>query len=141
MIGVIEILKANAGVTAIVGAGDNAKIYPLEAAQTQAVPYIVVRLLGNSPQDTKQGVSSLDETTVAVYCCQSSYLLSRTLAEAVRSALDRSTISGGAETVQAIYFQDEDTYKAEIGSGTDKTSGSNKEIYETEHIYNVWIKR
>jgi hypothetical protein len=142
MIGVIEILKANTGVTDIIGAGDNCKVFPLEAVQGAQIPYIVVRMMGNNPHGTKTGPSLLDETSVAVYCCESSYFKSRTLAEAVREALDRQTLVGAVEEIIDICFEDEDTYRADIGAGSsEKVSGSNKEIFETEHLYKVWIKR
>jgi hypothetical protein len=142
MIGVIEILKANTGVTDIIGAGDDCKVFPLEAVQGAQIPYIVVRMMGNNPHGTKTGISHLDETSVAVYCCESSYYKSKVLGEAVRAALDRQSIVGTVEEITDIFFEDEDTYRADIGAGSsEKVSGSNKEIFETEQTYQVWIRR
>ena len=133
MTGVIALLKATAGVTALVGTGDNARIYPLERPQTEGLPAIVVKIQSDDPQDTKDGSATLTINTTAVYCMASTYLGARNLAAAVKTALDRQTGTYGSENIQGIFYQDQDSYK-------DQIPGTNEEIFEVEHIYEVWIK-
>jgi hypothetical protein len=139
--GVIQILKAAAGVTAIVGSGDNARIYPLERPQGTAIPAIIVRSLSDEPEDTKDGAATFTNTTIGVYSQASTYGGALALAAAVRTALDRASGTYGGEEIDTIFYQDQDTYKLEIGGGqTGGLSGSNNEIVEIEHIYDVWIR-
>lgn len=141
MIGVIQLLKATAGVTALVGSGDNARIYPLERPQSEALPAVVVRILNDEPQDTKDGSATVSINTTAVYCMASTFLASRALAAAVKTAIDRQSGTYGGENIQNIFYEDQDTYINQIGGkSTGGVSGSNNEVYETEHIYSVWIK-
>jgi len=141
MTGVIQRLKATSAVTDIVGSGDSARIYPLERPQTTVTPAIVVRVLSDDPQDTKEGAATLTINTTGVYCMADTYAAAKALAAAVRTSLDRYSGTSGGEVIKNIFYQDQDTYTNQIGGGSsEKLTGSNKEIVEVEHIYDVWIQ-
>ena len=94
------ILSATSGVTAVV----STRIYPDQAPQNAAFPYICFQLLQTSPLDTKEGVSKLDTLLVQVDCYTTSYDTAQSLSELVRGALDRyrGTING--HVVDKIIF-------------------------------------
>lgn len=85
------ILSNAASVTAVVGTGDNCRVYPLIAPQEKRFPYIVYTVVSIDPDDSKDGVSKLDNFIVQVSCFGENYNQTATLAGNVRTALDRYT--------------------------------------------------
>ena len=66
------------------------RIYPNVAPQISATfPFIVYTVNGVTPNDTKEGVSSLDVNDVMVMCYSKTYTQAADLADKVRTALDR----------------------------------------------------
>lgn len=81
---IYSLLSTNNGVTNLVGT----KIYPIEAPQTIAFPYIVFQAISNMPTNTKSGVSSMDKTRIQVTIVAKKQSEIDSIGAAVRSALD-----------------------------------------------------
>ncbi len=81
---IYSLLSTNTGVTNLVGT----KIYPIEAPQTIAFPYIVFQAISNMPTNTKSGVSSMDKTRIQVTIVAKKQSEIDSIGAAVRSALD-----------------------------------------------------
>lgn len=67
----------------------DSRIYPELAPEGAAMPYIVYSVIGNSPMDTKKN-TPVDEAQVEVFSVDDGYSECMALADAVRTALDRS---------------------------------------------------
>ena len=98
--GLYAILKADSDITGMVGSGDNARIYPDFVPQEAKMPHISFNRLNNDPNDTKDGVSALDDIDVDIDIWHNESEKLRLLAGYVRTALDR--YSG---TIATINFQ------------------------------------
>lgn len=82
---VIDILKADANVTAITTAD---RIYPLSRLEGASIPAIVVQLTGTDPADTHDTTSNMDTHTVEVTVIEDKPKDANALAVLVRAALD-----------------------------------------------------
>ena len=82
------ILANTAGINSLVPA---ANIYPVRAKQGAGYPYIVHQLLTNVPVSTKDGASNYDFAQVMVSVYSESITNAQTIAEAIRTGLDRKT--------------------------------------------------
>ena len=91
---IYSILKDDSTVGAVIGD----RIYPNVAMQTSAFPFVVYQVTGDSPTDTKDGVSDLDENAILILCYSQTYSEASTLADKVRTALDR--VDGTYEGVE-----------------------------------------
>jgi hypothetical protein len=60
----VAVLRASAGVTAIVGSGDDCKVSPLIKAQTVVPPAVTVQRVSTTPQNHLRGFASLDDNRV-----------------------------------------------------------------------------
>tara|TARA_R110000868_G_scaffold23387_1_gene94409 strand:- start:9600 stop:9989 length:390 start_codon:yes stop_codon:yes gene_type:complete len=78
------LLSTNTGVTNLV----STKIYPIEAPQTIAFPYIVFQAISNMPTNTKSGASTMDKTRIQVTIVAKKQSEIDSIGAAVRSALD-----------------------------------------------------
>ena len=133
MIGVIDILRDDATLGALVGGtGTSARVYPIERAQKDGLPAVTVTIDAIEPYDTKSGVSTLDEVQVSVVSYGSTYDSARQTSNACRGALDRTSGTYNTEVIQSIQFQDQYTDIEEI---------NNASVYFIEQIYNVRLVR
>lgn len=82
---VIDILKADANVTAITTEN---RIYPLSRLEGATIPAIVVQLTGTNPADTHDTTSNMDTHTVEVTVIEDKPKDANALAVLVRAALD-----------------------------------------------------
>lgn len=98
------LLKNEATVTAIVGSGANARIFPTRAPQTYAAPYITYLEIGTVPTNQKDAVSGFDKVDFDVDLWGSDYTVLETLAAAVRLALDYKTLTNQGDNVDMIRF-------------------------------------
>jgi hypothetical protein len=96
-------LKNNATVNAIVGTGDNCRVFPLVDNQSFIVPFITYQTISTTANATKSGVSLMDIKTIQINIVGATPLLTTVLAEAVRTALDYTTNVG----IQQCYFDSE----------------------------------
>ena len=109
---IYNILTNNSDVAALAGT----RIYPNVAKQGSTFPFIVYRTTTVSPNDTKDGVSTVDENSFDVLIFADSYSAAVDLAQKARIALDRKTgtyPTSGVQ-VQSIQFTsyDEDFEKS-----------------------------
>ena len=91
------------------GSGDvfdlvGSRIFPNVAAQKTAFPFIVYQTTGVDPNDTKDGVSTLDGNSLMVLCYSETYTQVADLAQKSRIALDRKTGTYNTIEVQTIQF-------------------------------------
>ena len=99
---IYSILSANSGVNGIV----SLNIFPGVADQEDLDTYVVYHLIDTVPENTKDGVSLLDEARVQVNCFSPVKSNCNTLATNIRTALDRYRGTAGSMTIDKIIFQD-----------------------------------
>ena len=97
---IYNILSNTANVSAIV----STRIYPNVAKQGSAFPFIVYQTTNVTPNDTKDGVSTVDGNGLDVLCFADTYSVAVDLAQKVRIALDRKTGTYNTVEVQSIQF-------------------------------------
>lgn len=82
--GIITVLLADAGVTALVVD----KIYPVVAEQEIKRPYVTVRRTGVTPTIVKNEVSGKDEMNINIAAYAETYKMCIDILSAVRTAID-----------------------------------------------------
>jgi hypothetical protein len=80
------------------------RIYPNVAKQGTTFPFIVYQTTGVDPNDTKDGVSTVDGNSFMVLCYADSYSVVSNLSQEVRIALDRAKGTYNSIEVQTIQF-------------------------------------
>lgn len=83
----VTFLKAQTGITALVGSTTSARIYPVYAKQKAALPYIVYVQSGGDSHRHLGGGSGIRRTVLQVYCYGATQSGADALAEQVRLAL------------------------------------------------------
>lgn len=84
-----EIVSTNAGVTALIGAGDDCRMYPSEnIPQDERMPAIAYRSVGGAPTTVLEGVSPADHDRIRVDAYAETRDGALALAEAVRTAAE-----------------------------------------------------
>ena len=78
-------LIGDAAVEALIGA----KCYPGVAPQKAAVPFVVLSVVGNDPNDTKSGVSDVDAFRIQIDSYAASYDGCQDLDRKCRTAIDK----------------------------------------------------
>lgn len=107
----ITILKADAGVTALLASAD--KIVSLQERQNEAKPYVVVRSGIDDPNTTFSG-QNLDDIRLEIFVVadrlytQGSEKGADEIATACRAALHDASGSYGGETIGKIIFMNQD---------------------------------
>jgi hypothetical protein len=101
---IYNILNNDTDVAALV----STKIFPNVAKQGTAFPFIVYQTTDVEPNDTKDGVSTLDSNGFEVLCFAESYSAAVGLAQKVRIALDRKSGTYNTVKVQSIQFNSVD---------------------------------
>tara|TARA_Y100000401_G_C8321663_1_gene225650 strand:+ start:1116 stop:1526 length:411 start_codon:yes stop_codon:yes gene_type:complete len=82
------------------------RIFPNVAPQTTVFPFIIYDITGVSPNDTKDGASTLDTNDVMISCYSETYSQASDLAQKIRIAMDRINQGDyGGETIQSSQFQ------------------------------------
>tara|TARA_R100001163_G_scaffold3329_2_gene4958 strand:+ start:703 stop:1113 length:411 start_codon:yes stop_codon:yes gene_type:complete len=99
---IYNILANDSDVSTLVGT----RIFPNVAPQTTQFPFIIYDITGVSPNDTKDGASTLDTNDVMISCYSETYSQASDLAQKVRIAMDRINQGDyGGETIQSSQFQ------------------------------------
>tara|TARA_R110000744_G_scaffold282777_2_gene394394 strand:- start:2217 stop:2627 length:411 start_codon:yes stop_codon:yes gene_type:complete len=99
---IYNILSNNVSITGAVGT----RIFPNVAPQTTALPFIIYDVNGVQPNDTKDGVSTLDTNDVMISCYSETYSEASRIAQYIRVAMDRIPEgSYGGEQIQSSQFQ------------------------------------
>ena len=97
----IYFLLSNASaVSTIVGT----RIYPARIPQIQDFPAISYHQISNLPSETKDAVSGFDKVDFDINLWSKDYSQINTLAESVRAALDRVSISSQGVIIDTIVF-------------------------------------
>ena len=107
----MEIGKAIYNILYNGGTGDvfdlvGSRIFPNVAPQTTQFPFIIYDVTGVQPNDTKDGVSTLDTNNVMISAYSETYSQASTLAQYIRIAMGR--INSGTynqEEIQSSQFQ------------------------------------
>ena len=99
---IYNILANDSDVSTLVGT----RIFPNVAPQTTQFPFIIYDITGVSPNDTKDGASTLDTNDVMISCYSETYSQASDLAQKIRIAMDRINQGDyGSETIQSSQFQ------------------------------------
>ena len=97
---IYKILVTASDVSALV----STRIYPNVAKQATPFPFVVYQTTGVEPNDTKDGVSTVDGNSFMVLCYSETYTQVADLAQKVRIALDRKSGTYSTVEVQTIQF-------------------------------------
>lgn len=87
--------KATAGITALLGTGDNCRIYQGEAPQGVAAPYVVWQRVASIPTPTQREAVRLSFITVQFVCFDTSAAGADALREALIAGFDNQTLPNG----------------------------------------------
>ena len=98
---IYNILANDSDVAAIV----STRIYPNVAKQSTTFPFLVYQTTGIDPNDTKDGVSTVDGNSFEVLCFADTYTEAVDLAQKVRVALDRKSGTYNTIEVQSIQYE------------------------------------
>ena len=109
---IYNILSNNSGVTSI-----TTRISPLLIGQTLNLPAVVYSQIDTDPNDTKNGVSLLDEIQIEVDAIAETYEGAEDLASAIRTALDRYTGTANGVKVQSVQFNNESDTLEKVQNG------------------------
>ena len=82
---IYNILSTTTNISNLVGT----RIFPNVAPQTTTFPFIIYDVNGVQPNDTKEGVSTLDTNDVMISCYSETYSQASDLAQTIRVAMDR----------------------------------------------------
>jgi len=97
---IFDILSNDGPVTAI-----TTSINPLRIPQGETHPAITYQRINNEPDDTKDGVSTLDVIRIDVDIWDDDYSTGKDLADKVRTALDRVSGTFDGRVIQSIRFE------------------------------------
>ena len=109
---IYNILSNNSGVNSI-----TTRISPLLIGQTLNLPAVVYSQIDTDPNDTKNGVSLLDEIQIEVDAHSETYAGAEDLAAAIRTALDRYTGTANGVKVQSVQFNNESDTLEKVQNG------------------------
>lgn len=84
----VRVLLVNAGVSALVGGPDGARIYALTLPQRVTLPAIRYQVISTSPEVAHTGPSGLQRNRVQLTVHAGSYVSAQAVAGALRRALD-----------------------------------------------------
>ncbi len=111
---IFNILSGDADVSALVGT----RIFPNVAKNKTQFPFIIYDVNGETPNDDKDGVSSLDVDSVMVSCYSKTYAEASDLARKMRTALDRISGTYGGVVIQSIKYNGyNDLFDDDSGDG------------------------
>ena len=100
-IGIFSLLSNDAAVTAIA----SNRIFPVISGKNSDKPFVTYDIITVQPDDTKTGVSKVDAVDVECVCHAETYSAMADLADAVRSALDRQSVTTATVTIDSIQYQ------------------------------------
>lgn len=93
------------------------RISPLIIGQTLALPAVVYSVIDTGPNDTKNGVSLLDEVRVEIDSIAEDYSTAEDLASKVRTALDRYSGTANGVKIQSVQFVNESDILEKVQNG------------------------
>jgi len=95
----VTYLKTQDGVTALVGSGTSARIYPVYAKEGASLPYLVFVQSGGESYRSLSGGSGIRRTALQIYAYAATQAGSDALAEQVRLSLSNHRGAMGDSTV------------------------------------------
>jgi len=124
------ILAADSGY--ISAAGSGARVFYDEVDQKTQLPFSIVMLDDSNPNDTKDGVSTLDFDMVYVTHFGETMKTTAALASAARTALDRKSGTYNTVVVESIQYQSQRTGSEQL---------VDKKTHTIEQLYQVMTKQ
>lgn len=107
-------LKATSGVTSIIGSGTSMRCYPLALPQQPTYPAVVYRI-GITGDRNLSGPSGRKNIDLSLECMDTESADARSLADALRTALDGATGAYGSTDVDmAVYISEDADYLPEV---------------------------
>lgn len=100
---IVALLEATAAVTDLVGT----RIYPQDAPPDAALPYIVYRR--GTPSErvpALSGVTGLNRAELELFCVSTNYAVAKSVANAVRVALDGKSGTYASTRLQGVFVED-----------------------------------
>jgi|TARA_R100000084_G_scaffold107957_1_gene69360 hypothetical protein len=80
------------------------RIFPMVARVETAFPFVIYDVTGQTPTNYKQGVSTLDTTSVMISCYSETYSEACEIADIIRTALDRRSGTYNGVVIQSIKY-------------------------------------
>lgn len=105
--GVRALLLANGTVSGLLGSGATARVYPIRAPQNPKLPFAVLTRIGAERSQTFAVPSQITSITLQVDLFETTAAKLRTLADAVRVALNGYAGTTGGVVIQAITLDSE----------------------------------
>jgi len=100
-------LKADTAVTALIGAGDNARLWPNMAPEGTDLPYITFSKISGNQVNSMAGVTTLANPVLQVNVYDDDHLGVKNLAELVRLALDYDNSGWGTVDVRGVIMRND----------------------------------
>ena len=116
---IYNILSNDSNVAPLVTTSGNLRIFPsrYNFPTDVKLPYITYQMIGDEPNNTKNGVSTYDYVRVQISIYHNSYADMITLAGHVRTALDYVSGTYSGVVVDKIFYQDQnELYDDSAGS-------------------------
>lgn len=108
-----DVFTATAAITNLVGT----RYYNSILNQNETFPALTYKIVSVEPTDTKDGASDYDTYRVQINCYSTTGAGAETLYEAVRTALDRYTETGGAVEFHFTRFAGRQPMDRDIDTG------------------------
>lgn len=111
----VGVLEAAAGVTQWLDAPPNTRLNPLVLPQKPTLPAATYTRIGGAPVNSFDGLDGLDNGVYQIDCYAETAVVARTLADAIRDALDASAALGGTLLdVRTDYEEDPRLYRVSM---------------------------
>jgi len=114
-----HILSNNSNVSTLITSDGNTRIFPsaYNFPTNVKLPYITYQMVTDTPNNTKNGVSTYDYVVVQVSIYHNTYSEMITLADHVRTALDYTSGTFNGVIVNKIFFDSQaENYDESTGS-------------------------
>lgn len=130
-------LATDTAIAAIVGSGNDARIYPVKAPQGETRPHIIYHKISGQGDHHMQGPSGLNRPRMQIDCWAKRSDVASQLALAVKARLDglKEPIPYGSnspqdevEVIGAFFDSEREDYDKET------------ELYLTSHDYLIWFR-
>jgi len=135
--GIIQRLKDDASITALVGSGTNARISEEFPTQTAALPYITVRRVTTDYRHHVTGTTSLMRGDIQIDVFAETSVKAHALADLIRARLNTfsDTVTIGSDTVvfHHCYIESDNT-----GFLTPR-GGDDARVKRLSHDWVVWV--
>ncbi len=109
---VYQLLRDDAGVSALIGSGASARVYPQLLPHGQTLPACVFQMVDVDPVHASGTTVALRAAEYQITCYASTYEAAVGLADQVRDALSRHSGTVDGTVIQEVFYeQEQDTYE------------------------------